>query len=72
MSSFKRPGVYVQEVLSRQNVTRGVSADAVGVLIGACNRGPVLPTLVANWSEFTTLLVNRASALTSDPNSCRR
>lgn len=52
MPSFKRPGVYVEEVLNRVNTTNGVSSDAVGALIGTANRGPTVPTLLNTWQDF--------------------
>jgi phage tail sheath protein FI len=53
MPSFQRPDVYVQEVLPRQYVEQGVASDAQPAMIGVCSRGPALPTLVNNWSDFT-------------------
>lgn len=52
MPTFKRPDVFVQEVLAQPNVGSGVSADALPTLIGESLRGPVTPTIVQNWTEF--------------------
>lgn len=55
MPNLKRPGVYVEEVLSAQNVGGAINSDSVAAFIGAANRGPVVPTLVSSWSEYTAL-----------------
>lgn len=51
MPSYKRPGVYAEEVLnlSQALTAPGMSATA---FIGANNRGPVIPTLIQSWSEY--------------------
>lgn len=51
MPSYKRPGVYVEEVLNLSQAlnTPGVSTAAFA---GAHYRGPVTPVLVQSWSDF--------------------
>lgn len=53
MAQYQRPGVYLQETLNPLPTGGGLTADAVACFIGASNRGPVIPTLVGDWSQFT-------------------
>lgn len=55
MTTFGRPGVYVQENIVQQIITTQDRSDAVGGLIGKLSKGPVEPTLVSSWSEFTKI-----------------
>jgi phage tail sheath protein FI len=52
--AFQRPGVYVQETLNPVQSTVGPNSDSVGAFIGANDRGPITPTLVTSWSDYTT------------------
>lgn len=55
MPSFKRPGVYVEEVLG-QSFSPSVGSLSAGAIHGAHNRGPVSePTLVTSFSEYKTV-----------------
>lgn len=55
MPTYQRPGVYVNETLASLNTGQGVTADATAAFVGAGKRGTATPTLVGDWSEFTTL-----------------
>ena len=55
MTTFGRPGVYVQENIVQQIITTQDRSDAVGGLIGQLSKGPIEPTLVSSWSEFTKI-----------------
>lgn len=55
MSSYKRPGVYVEEVLKSYTAGGFATADAVAAFLGATARGPVTPTLVNSWADFSAL-----------------
>lgn len=54
MPSYKRPGVYAEEVLSP---TSAILQPNVGVaaFVAAFGRGPTTPTLVESWSQYTAL-----------------
>lgn len=52
--AYLRPGVYVEEVATLAPVTGSVS-DTVAAFIGAVDRGPVVPTLVTSWANYTSL-----------------
>lgn len=54
MAVFQRPGVYVQETLNPIQSIVGPNSSSVGAFIGANDRGPVVPTLVTSWSDYTT------------------
>lgn len=51
--AFERPGVYVQETLNPTKSTTGPNSSTVGAFVGANDRGPVEPTLVTSWSDYT-------------------
>jgi len=55
MPSYKRPGVYVEEVLNASTSGGLANSDSLAAFIGVSNRGPVVPTLIANWSDYTRL-----------------
>lgn len=52
MSSFARPGVYIQENVQQQGMVNQSRTDAIAAFIGQLPKGPVVPTLVATWSDF--------------------
>lgn len=65
MSSFQRPGVFVEETLRTKNPEPSWSASTA-VFVASHGRGPAEPTRVRNWSEFTRLyggFPNRTSLL---------
>jgi len=53
MAAYLRPGVYVQETLNPVAPVVGTNATSVAAFIGSSDRGPVTPTLVTSWSEYT-------------------
>ena len=55
MTTYARPGVYVQETLNPIQPIAGASANTVAALIGAADRGPTTPTLVTSWSQYVNL-----------------
>lgn len=55
MATYKRPGTFVEEVLLPQQVESAGLATAVGCFVGASNRGPVEPTFITSWTQFTQL-----------------
>jgi phage tail sheath protein FI len=52
--AYLRPGVYVQETLNPVAPVVGAASDTVAAFIGANDRGPATPTLIASWSDYTT------------------
>ena len=53
-SSYRRPGVYVEEVTLPQNVAALGQEAALGAFAGAALRGPVdKPVFVGSWTDFT-------------------
>jgi phage tail sheath protein FI len=55
MPSYKRPGVYIEEVLNAATSGGVANSDSLAAFIGVTNRGPLAPTLIANWSDYTRL-----------------
>jgi phage tail sheath protein FI len=55
MAIYLRPGVYVEETLNPVAPAVGPNSQTVAAFIGATDRGPVVPTLVNSWSEYTSL-----------------
>ena len=53
--AFSRPGVYVQETLNPIQSLAVPNSSSIGAFIGANDKGPVIPTLVSSWSEYTKL-----------------
>jgi hypothetical protein len=54
MPNYLSPGVYVEEVEAGSRPIEGVGT-AVAAFVGLAMRGPAnTPTLVTNWSQFTT------------------
>ncbi|MGH9003946.1 MAG: phage tail sheath family protein, partial [Acidimicrobiia bacterium] len=54
MPTYLSPGVYVEELEAGSRPIEGVGT-AVAAFLGLASRGPVnTPTLVTNWSQFTT------------------
>lgn len=50
-----RPGVYVEETLNPVAPLVGPASDTVAAFIGLNDRGPISPTLVTSWSQYTNL-----------------
>ena len=58
MPTYLAPGVYVEEVDSGSRPIEGVGT-AVAAFVGLAERGPFnTPTLVSNWTQFTTTFGN--------------
>lgn len=56
MATYSVPGVYVNETLQATNAAGGFSADAIATFVGVNSAGgPVVPTLITSWSQFTQL-----------------
>jgi phage tail sheath protein FI len=55
MAIYLRPGVYVEETLNALAPAVGPNSQTVAAFIGATDRGPVVPTLVNSWSEYSSL-----------------
>ena len=54
MPNYLSPGVYVEEVSSGSKPIEGVGT-AVAAFVGFAEKGPLnAPTLVTNWTQFTT------------------
>lgn len=51
MPSYKRPGVYAEEVLN-PSAALTTPNSGIAAFIAANPRGPVVPTLVESWSQF--------------------
>ena len=49
--SFKKPGIYVEEISVQPQPIQGVSTSTVAFL-GEPQIGPTTPTLITSWSEF--------------------
>jgi len=55
MTTYLRPGVYVQETLNPISPLAGPSSNTVSALVGANDRGPTVPTLVTSWGQYYNL-----------------
>lgn len=55
MTVYQRPGVYVEETLNPLPPVVGTNATSVAAFVGASDRGPVVPTLITSWSQYTSL-----------------
>lgn len=58
MTTFGRPGVYVQENIVQQSIIAENRSDAIASLVGVLPRGAEEPVLVSSWSEFTKTFGN--------------
>ena len=54
MSTYLRPGVYVEENLNALAPSVGPNSNTVAAFIGANNRGPAAATLVTSWSDYVS------------------
>jgi phage tail sheath protein FI len=54
MATYQRPGVYVQETLNPIQQLVGPASTSIAAFLGENDRGPVVPTLVTSWSDYTT------------------
>jgi uncharacterized protein len=70
MATYNRPGVYVQETLNPIQQVAGSSTNTVAAFLGANDRGPLTPTLVTSWGQYTSLFGTwNNTAVTSNPNN---
>jgi phage tail sheath protein FI len=53
--AYLRPGVYVEENLNLIPPLAGPDSTSVAAFIGATDKGPVEPTLVTSWTQYTSL-----------------
>ncbi len=53
--SYSTPGVYVSEGTLRSRVASVNLSSSVAAFFGTSDRGPVEPTLIRTWTEYTTL-----------------
>jgi phage tail sheath protein FI len=54
MSTYQRPGVYVQETLNPIQQIVGPASTSIAAFLGENDRGPIVPTLVNSWSDYVT------------------
>lgn len=53
MTTYSRPGVFIQEVELPQTIALADSGNAVGAFTGALSKGPsTVPVLLSSWSDF--------------------
>jgi len=53
MAVYKRPGIYISEVLLPAPITNSITAQAAGMVAAPFAQGPTTLTLVNSWYEFT-------------------
>lgn len=53
--TYLRPGVYVEESLNAIAPVVGPDSQSVAAFIGSATKGPVTPTLVTSWTQYTSL-----------------
>lgn len=53
--AYLRPGVYVEENLNPIAPVVGADSDSIAAFIGTAAKGPVSPTLVTSWTQYTSL-----------------
>jgi len=53
--TYLRPGVYVEESLNAIAPIVGPDSESVAAFIGSASKGPVVPTLVTSWTQYTSL-----------------
>lgn len=55
MPTYQTPGVYISENLTPIAATVSGGGNSNAVFVGTCAQGPIVPTLVTSWSQFTAL-----------------
>lgn len=55
MTAYLRPGVFVEETLNPLPPAVGPNSQSVAAFIGTSDRGPIAPTLITSWSQYTSL-----------------
>lgn len=58
MTSYLRPGVFVEETLNPLPPALGSNSQSVAAFIGVIDRGPTAVTAVSSWNQFTNLYGN--------------
>jgi phage tail sheath protein FI len=53
MAVYKRPGIYISEVLLPAPITNSITAQAAGMVAAPFAQGPTTVTLVNSWYDFT-------------------
>jgi phage tail sheath protein FI len=54
MTTYRRPGTYVEEVVLAQSIEAQGLESSVGAFVGAALRGPITaPAFVGSWTDFT-------------------
>lgn len=53
--TYLRPGVYVEETLNAIAPVVGPDSESIAAFIGRADRGPIVPTLVTSWTQYTSL-----------------
>ena len=53
--AYLRPGVYIEETLNPIPPLAGPDANSIAAFVGAADRGPLDPTLVTSWTQYTSL-----------------
>ena len=54
MATYNRPGVYVEETLTTSPAQTNTSRT-IAAFLGSATRGPIVPTLVNSWSQYTSI-----------------
>lgn len=54
MAGYSRPGTFTEEILNPIAPRSGVTTNAIGVFVGASDRGPITPTIVSNWTDYVS------------------
>ena len=54
MTTYQRPGVYVQDTLTPTVPVVASFATSVASFIGGADRGPTVPTLVTSWNQYVS------------------
>jgi hypothetical protein len=55
MTTYGRPGIYIHEAFSPLNPPQGIPGESLPAICAAHPMGPIVPTLVSSWSQYTTL-----------------
>jgi phage tail sheath protein FI len=62
MTTYLRPGVFVEETLQPLNDSVASSSDAVAAFVGTSPKGgPLGPTLVTSWNQYLSLFGDASS-----------
>jgi phage tail sheath protein FI len=62
MTTFGRPGVYINERLLQEPIATAGTADAAGAVLGEFSKGPEVLTLVTSWYDFVQRFGGYANA----------